>query len=166
VPSNVYRSRDGKQMVIAANADTLFSRLCTAIGRPELGDDPRFSTFWARFEHVDELDEIIARWAAEHDASEIEALLDRAGVVCAPIQSAADLFQDPQLRAREMLVPVQDQELGELVLPGIVPKLSVTPGEIRWPGGWEVGKDNEPVLREVLGIEGGELSRLRAEHVL
>ena len=166
VPSNVYRSRDGKQMVIAANADTLFSRLCTAIGRPELGDDPRFSTFWARFEHVDELDEIIARWAAEHDASEIDSLLDRAGVVCAPIQSAADLFQDPQLRAREMLVPVQDQELGELVLPGIVPKLSVTPGEIRWPGGWEVGKDNEPVLREVLGIEGGELSRLRAEHVL
>lgn len=166
VPSNVYRSRDGKQMVIAANADSLFARLCEAMGQPELNDDPRFSTFWARFEHVDELDRTIGDWAAQHDASEIDALLDRAGVVCGPINNVADLFGDPQFKEREMLVPVEDEEIGELVLPGIAPKLSETPGEIRWPGSWQIGKDNAAVFGELLGMDGAELTQLSEERVL
>ncbi|MGH2928667.1 MAG: CaiB/BaiF CoA transferase family protein, partial [Solirubrobacteraceae bacterium] len=166
VPSNVYRSRDGKSVVIAANADSLFVRLCAAMGRPELSQDERFDTFWARFEHVDDLDRIIGEWAAEHDAAEIDRVLNAAGVVCGPINSVADLFGDPQFEARDMLLPVEDQELGELILPGIVPKLSATPGEVRWPGSWQVGKDNDAVFGELLGTGARELARLREEQVV
>ncbi len=164
-PSNVYRSRDGKHLVIAANAESLFVRLCEAMGKPELSRDPRFSTFWARFQNVDELDAVIGEWAAQHDASEIDALLNEAGVVCGPINSVADLFGDPQLRAREMLVPVEDDELGELILPGVVPKLTRTPGEVRWPGRWEVGHDNRAVFGSLLGLAEEEVRRLEQEGV-
>lgn len=165
VPSNVYRSRDGKHLVIAANADTLFVRLCEAMGRPELSRDDRFSTFWARFEYVDDLDRIIGEWAAEHDASEIDRLLNEAGVVCGPINSVADLFDDPQMQAREMLLPVRDEELGDLVLPGVVPKLTRTPGEVRWPGRWQVGYDNRAVFGSLLGMDEDEVRRLEKDGV-
>ncbi len=164
-PSNVYRSRDGKDLVIAANAESVFVRLCEAMGRPELSRDPRFSTFWARFQHVDELDAVIGEWAADHDASEIDTLLNEAGVVCGPINSVADLFGDPQIRARDMLLPVEDEELGELILPGIVPKLSATPGEVRWPGRWQVGHDNRAVFESLLGMGEEEVRRLEEEGV-
>jgi formyl-CoA transferase len=164
-PSSVYRSRDGKDLVIAANAESLFVRLCEAMGRPDLSRDPRFSTFWARFQNVDELDAVIGEWAAQHDASEIDALLNQAGVVCGPINSVADLFDDPQIRARDMLVPVEDEELGELILPGVVPKLTHTPGEVRWPGRWQVGYDNRSVFGSLLGLEEDEVRRLEKEGV-
>ncbi|MBO0745379.1 MAG: CoA transferase, partial [Candidatus Dormibacteraeota bacterium] len=165
VPSNVYRSRDGKHLVIAANADTLFVRLCEAMGQPELSRDERFATFWARFEYVDDLDRIIAEWAARHDASEIDRVLNEAGVVCGPINSVADLFGDPQMRERDMLLSVQDEELGELVLPGIVPKLTGTPGAVRWPGRWQVGHDNRAVFGSLLGLDEEEVRRLEEEGV-
>jgi len=164
-PSNVYRSRDGKDLVIAANAESLFARLCEAMGKPELSRDPRFSTFWARFQNVDELDAVIGEWAGQHDASEIDTVLNQAGVVCGPINSVADLFVDPQIGAREMLVPVEDEELGQLILPGVVPKLSGTPGEVRWPGRWQVGHDNRAVFGSLLGMSEDEVRRLEEEGV-
>jgi crotonobetainyl-CoA:carnitine CoA-transferase CaiB-like acyl-CoA transferase len=164
-PSNVYRSRDGKNVVIAANAESLFVRLCEAMGRPDLSRDPRFSTFWARFQNVKELDAVIGEWAAQHDAGEIDALLNEAGVVCGPINSVADLFSDPQIRARDMLVSVEDEELGELILPGVVPKLTQTPGEVRWPGRWQVGYDNREVFGALLGLDEDQVRRLEEEGV-
>jgi crotonobetainyl-CoA:carnitine CoA-transferase CaiB-like acyl-CoA transferase len=166
VPSNVYRARDGKLVVIGANAEGLFRRLCAAMGQPELAEDERFHDHWSRFEHVDELDRIIGEWTAQHDADEIDRVLTEAGVVSGPVYTIADIFADPQYEEREMLLRRQDPELGELVLPGIVPKLSETPGEVCWTGPWELGAHNGEVYGELLGLDGDELERLAARQVV
>jgi formyl-CoA transferase len=145
-PSNLYRSRDGVWVIIAANRDNLFRRLCAVMGRPELADDERYSTHTARGERQEELDELIGAWAAEHDADELDRLLNEAGVVAGPVYTIADIFEDEHFRAREMLVEHRDEELGPVVGPGVVPKLSRTPGSIRWSGPWEMGAHNEEVL--------------------
>ncbi len=165
-PSNIFRSRDGTWMVIAANNDALFRRLAEAMGRPELADDERFATHLARGERQEELDTVIAAWAAEHDARWLDDTLNAAGVVCGPIYTVADIFADPQFRARDMLVPHHDPGFGEFVGPGIVPKLSETPGEVRWSGTWEEGSHNDEVLGGLLGLSAEERDRLREEGVL
>jgi crotonobetainyl-CoA:carnitine CoA-transferase CaiB-like acyl-CoA transferase len=165
-PSNIFRSRDGTWMVIAANNDALFGRLAQVMGRPELAEDERFATHLARGEHQEELDGIIAEWAAEHDARELDERLNEAGVVCGPIYTIADIFADPQFRARDMLVPHHDPDFGEYVGPGIVPKLSGTPGEVRWSATWEEGSHNDEVYGELLGLSEDERARLREEGVL
>jgi crotonobetainyl-CoA:carnitine CoA-transferase CaiB-like acyl-CoA transferase len=165
-PSNVYLSSDGKWVVIAANHDTLFRRLCAVMGRPELADDPRFSTHAARGERMEELDAIIGEWAAQHTAKELDRIVNEASVVCAPVYTIADVFDDPHFRERGLLVEMQDPELGELTAPGVVPKLSGTPGGIRHPGTWTVGGHNDEVLGERLHLGPEELTRLREEGVL
>jgi len=100
-PSNIFRSRDNLWMVIAANQDNVFRRLCPAIGRPELADDPRFVTHEVRGENQDEIDGIVADWAARHSAAEIDRILNDAGVVCGPVYTIAEIFEDPQYRARD-----------------------------------------------------------------
>ena len=145
-PSNLYRSRDGTWVVIAANRDNVFRRLCEAMGRPELADDERYRTHTARGERQAELDELIGEWAARHDAAELDRLLNEAGVVAGPVYTIADIFEDEHFRAREMLVEHHDEHIGPVVGPGVIPKLSRTPGSIRWSGPWEMGAHNEEVL--------------------
>jgi crotonobetainyl-CoA:carnitine CoA-transferase CaiB-like acyl-CoA transferase len=164
-PSNVYRSKDGKWVVIAANHDTLWRRLARAMGRPELAEDPRYVDHHARGEHEDELDEIIGAWAAQHTAAELDRLLDEAGVVCAPVYSIADIYNDPYFRERELLVSHHDEVHGEMTVPGVVPKLSATPGSIRSPARWSPGADTERVLSE-LGLGEEEIEQLERERVI
>jgi formyl-CoA transferase len=165
-PSNIFRSSDGKWMVIAANADTVFRRLCEAIGRPELVEDPRFVTHLARGEHQEEIEAIIAEWAGARDAAEIDRALNEAGVICGPIYTIADIFEDAQFRARDMLVKHEDPEFGEYLGPGIVPKFSDTPCEVRWSAPWEEGSHNRDVYGGLLGLSDAELAELKAEGVL
>jgi formyl-CoA transferase len=165
-PSNIFRSRDGKWMVIAANQNQLFRRLCEAVGRPELADDERFETHLARGENQEELDGMIGDWAAQHDAEQIDRVLNDAKVVCGPIYTIADIFQDPQFKARDMLIPHQDPEFGEYIGPGIVPKLSETPGEVRWSATWEEGSHNDEIYGDLLGLSPEERDELRQEGVL
>ena len=165
-PSNIFKSRDGKWMVIAANADTVFRRLCQAMGRPELADDPRFSTHLARGEHQEEIEGIVAAWAAERDAAEIDRVLNEAGVICGPIYTIADIFQDEHYWAREMLIEHVDPEIGQYIGPGIVPKFSETPGQVRWSATWEEGSHNRDVYCGLLGLAEEELAQLKAEGVL
>jgi formyl-CoA transferase len=165
-PSNIFRSRDDLWMVIAANNDNLFRRLCDAMGRSELADDPRFSTHTARGANQQEIEGIVADWAAEHDAAEIDRILNDAGVVCGPIYTVAEIFRDPQYAAREMLVEHVDPEFGAYVGPGIVPKFSETPGAVRWSGTWEHGSHNEEVFCGLLGLSEAELGRLREDGVV
>jgi len=166
VPSNIYRSRDGKWVVIAANIDSLFRRLCQVIGRPELADDPRYATHQARGERGTEVDAMIAEWAAQHDAAEIDRLLNEAGVVCGPIHTIADIFQDPHFAVREMIVRMSDPELGELAVPGLVPKLSETPGQLTWTGPAQLGSHNDQVYGELLGLTQAELADLAEEGII
>ncbi|MCL4289452.1 MAG: CoA transferase [Thermoleophilia bacterium] len=165
-PSNIFRSRDGKWIVIAANGENVFRRLCVAIGRPELADDPRFATHLARGEHQDEIEGIVAAWAAERDAGEIDSVLNEAGVICGPVYTIADIFADEHFRAREMLVEHEDPEFGEYLGPGIVPKLSETPGAVRWSATWEEGSHNGEVYGDLLGLSDQELAALKGEGVV
>ena len=164
-PSNVYRTKDEKWVVIAANHDTLWQRLASAMGRADLVEDPRFATHHSRGEHEDLLDEIIGAWASELTAADIDQLLERAGVVSSPVYSAADIYHDDYFRERELLVPHHDDVHGEMSAPGVVPKLTGTPGSIRSSARWSVGADTEEVLGE-LGLTTEELADLAGEGVV
>jgi succinyl-CoA---D-citramalate CoA-transferase len=165
-PSNIFKSRDDKWMVIAANADSVFARLCEAMGQPELADDPRFSTHLARGDHQEEIEGIVAEWAGARDAAAIDLLLNEAGVICGPIYTIADIFEDRHFWEREMLVEHEDPEFGAYVGPGIVPKFSETPGVVRWSATWDEGSHNRDVYGGLLGLSDDEIDRLKAEGVL
>ncbi len=165
-PSNIFKSRDGSWVVIAANADGVFVRLCEAMERPELANDPRFATHLARGVHQEEIEAIVRDWAGERDAAEIDRLLNDAGVICGPIYTIADIFRDEHFWAREMLVKHVDPEFGEFVGPGIVPKFSETPGAVRWSGTWDEGSRNEEVYGNLLGLSADKIGQLKEEGVL
>jgi crotonobetainyl-CoA:carnitine CoA-transferase CaiB-like acyl-CoA transferase len=164
-PSNIYRSSDGRWVVIAANHDTLWRRLAVAMDRPELADDSRFSSQDGRGERAEELDGLIADWAAQHTAADIDRILEEAGVVCAPIYSAADIYADPFFRERGLLVEYDDEVHGQMSMTGVVPRLTGTPGSIRQSARWTVGADTADVLAE-LGVDEAELAALQGEGVV
>ena len=165
-PSNIFKSKDGKWIVIAANADNVFRRLCQAMGKPELAEDPRFATHLARGENQQEIEKIVAEWAAARSATEIDTVLNEAGVICGPIYTIADIFEDEHFWAREMLLKHEDPEFGEYVGPGVIPKFSETPGGVRWSATWEEGSHNRDVYGGLLGLSDGDLDELKAEGVL
>jgi formyl-CoA transferase len=166
-PSNIYRSADGSWVVIAANQDTVFRRLCAAMGQPELATDDRFANHVARGLNQDELDKIIGAWAAERQPGEIIDTLSAAGVISGPINTVAEVVEDPQLKARGMLVEHFDERINRPVLgPGIVPVLSETPGSVRNAGSARPGQHNDEIYRGLLGLGDAELDDLRAKGVL
>src|SRR3954454_19434076 len=164
-PSNVYLSKDSKWVVIAANHDTLWRRLAKLMGKPELGEDERFATHHARGEHEDLLDEIIGEFAARHTAQELDRIVNEGGVVCGRVYSAKDVYDDPHFRERGLLVEHEDEVHGSVTVPGIVPKLSRTPGSIRQAARWTVGADTDAVLEE-LGVTAEERKRLADDGVI
>jgi len=165
-PSNIFKSRDGLWVVIAANQDNVYRRLCEAMGQPELADDPRFATHLARGERQEEIEGIVGDWAAQHDAEDIDRILNEAGVVCGPIYTIAEIFEDPQFKDRGMLLEHVDPEFGPFVGPGIVPKFDGTPGEVQWSGTWEEGSHNEEIYCGLLGLTDSELGGLREDGIV
>ncbi len=150
-PSNAYLTADGAWYIQGANANNPFRRLCEVMGRPELADDPRYATDAARGERMEELDELVGAWVATKTSAELTELLGPAGVPAGPIFDAAMALADPHFRARGMLHEVDEPELGRLVMPGVVPKLSRTPGSIPWPGPG-LGEHDDEIFGELLGI--------------
>jgi formyl-CoA transferase len=166
-PSNIYRSADGSWVVIAANQDTVFRRLCAAMGQPELAGDERFADHAARGRNQDELDAIIGDWAAQRQPDDIITTLSAAGVIAGPINTVAEVVQDPQLRARGMLVEHWDDRVQRTVLgPGVVPALSESPGSVRFSGSAHPGQHNQEIYGELLGRTSNELAQLKADGVL
>lgn len=166
-PSNIYRSADGSWVVIAANQDSVFARLCQVMGRPELATDPRFVDHGARGRNQDELDRIIGEWAAARQPAEIIATLSDAGVIAGPINTVAEVVADPQLLARGMIADHYDERIGRNVKgPGIVPVLSESPGAIRHAGSTRPGQHNNEVFGELLGRSADQLDDLRREGAL
>ncbi|HEX7323572.1 MAG TPA: CoA transferase [Mycobacterium sp.] len=166
-PSNIYRSADGSWVVIAANQDSVFARLCDAMGRPELAGDERFADHVARGRNQDELDEIIGDWAAQRGPGEIIEMLSAAGVISGPINTVAEVVRDPQLLARGMIADHFDERVERSILgPGIVPVLSESPGGIRTAGPSRPGRHNDEIYTGLLGKTAAELESLRAEGVL
>jgi formyl-CoA transferase len=166
-PSNLYQSADDRWMVIAANQDTVFARLCAAMGRPELVTDARFRSHVARGRNQDEIDDIVAEWARRHPADELTKILEDAGVVVGPVNTVAEVVDDPQFQARDMLVPHFDEAIGGDVLgPGVVPRLTRTPGSVRWAGPPRPGTHNAEVYRGLLGMTDPQLHELEAAGVI
>lgn len=166
-PSNIYRTADDSWVVIAANQDTVFRRLCAAMDRPELATDERFANHTARGRNQDELDAIIGEWAARRHPGEIISTLGEAGVISGPINTVAEVVTDPQLNARGMIADHYDERIERNVKgPGIVPVLSATPGTIRNAGSARPGQHNDEVYSGLLGKSAAEVAALRAQGIV
>jgi crotonobetainyl-CoA:carnitine CoA-transferase CaiB-like acyl-CoA transferase len=159
-PHDHYRSRDGHWVAVACTNDRMFARLAAAIDAPDLPG--RFPTMAERLRGREELDRVVGAWVAGRDAAAALAALDAHEVPCALLNSVRDLFEDPQVRARENIVSVPDPVLGAVEMAGVVPRLSATPGRIRHAGPRELGADNEAVYLDRLGLTRPEYEALRA----
>jgi crotonobetainyl-CoA:carnitine CoA-transferase CaiB-like acyl-CoA transferase len=163
-PSNVYPTADGEMILIGANQDSVFARLAEAMGEPALAEDPRYATHGARGERQAELDAHIAAWTATLAA---DALLERCeahGVPAGRIYRAPEMLADPHFRAREAIVPVPHAEYEDLRMQNVVPRLSETPGAIRWAGP-ALGEHTDAVLAE-LGLAPERIAALRDAGVI
>jgi crotonobetainyl-CoA:carnitine CoA-transferase CaiB-like acyl-CoA transferase len=165
VPNNLYLSRDRVYVHVAAGNQSVFERLAAVIGRPDLVADERFATLAARNRHPDEVDELLGAWIGQHDALAIEERFGSEDIPCCRILRLPDIFADPQFAAREMIVPVEDPGIGTVRMPGIVPKLSATPGRIRWSGRLP-GENTRGVLRSLCGLDDAEIDRLVADRIV
>ncbi len=161
-PRNTFRTGDGDWVAMSSSAPSTFDRACRAIGRPELVQDPRFHDNQSRTRHADALDAIFGEWIGSHSRDEVLSTLNDAGAAVAPVYSVADVFADPHFQERGNIARVEDPELGEIRMQGVVPKLSRTPGAVRHAG-VRLGQDTEAVYREWLGLDSAELHRLREE---
>jgi formyl-CoA transferase len=134
VPSNTYVTRDGKYVVIGANADSIFKRMMNAIGRPDLAGDASLAHNDGRVARTEEIEKVIGDWVAAHDLDHVLGVLEKADVPSGKIYDIADIVRDPHFAAREMIRSHRLKDGTTLKLPGIVPKLSDTPGDTKWVG--------------------------------
>jgi formyl-CoA transferase len=164
VPSNTYVTRDGKYVVIGANADSIFKRMMIAIGRRDLAEDPALAHNDGRVARTDEIEKTIAGWVAGHDMDHVLAVLEQADVPSGKIYDIADIADDAHYAAREMIrsYPLADGE--SVKLPGVVPRMSETPGETRWVGP-ELGAHTAEVL-SALGYTAEQQQDLRRRGII
>ena len=163
-PTNAYRCADGGYALIAGNGDSIFRRLMACIGREDLGQDPALADNAGRVARVQELDAAIGAWAATLPVNEVLAALDVAQVPAGKIYTVADIAADPHYAARGMLQTVAMEDGSALMVPGVVPRLSATPGG-QWRQAPALGQDSEAVLREV-GLTEEQITALRARGVI
>jgi crotonobetainyl-CoA:carnitine CoA-transferase CaiB-like acyl-CoA transferase len=164
-PRNAYRTRDGEHVAVSIGSQRIFDRLASALGRPELSDDPRFATLALRVEHGAVLDELLAAWFAALPLAEAMRRLEAADVVAGPVYDIRRIVEDPQYRAREDIVTVDDPHVGPLRMQGVVPKLSRTPGRVVHSG-LDRGAHNAEIYGDLLGLTTEDLARLRADRVI
>jgi crotonobetainyl-CoA:carnitine CoA-transferase CaiB-like acyl-CoA transferase len=160
-PNSLYPTSDAHWVLIAANNDAIFRRLAAVMGHAEWATDPRYATQRARGERVEEMDGLVSAWTRERTAKEVQHLLVEAEVPVAPVYTIADIFEDQHYRAREMLMRIPHPKIGEVTMPGVVPKLSRTPGRVAKAGSG-IGEDTRAVLTHDLGLSDAEVDRLEA----
>ncbi|TQM01776.1 CaiB/BaiF CoA transferase family protein [Pseudonocardia kunmingensis] len=168
VPSGIYPTSDGQSVMIAGNSSGVFGRLMTAVGRPDLGDDPTLADGDARYLREDELDGAISAWTRRHTAPAAVEILGAAGVPVGPVYDAAAIAEDPHFRARDMVRPLKvfvEHEPEEIRFPGVVPRLPGAPGDVRWVGP-ELGEHTEDVLGGLLGLDADRIAALREKGVI
>lgn len=164
-PNNLYGTAGGGYVHIAANGDAVFNRLMEAIGRPELAISLHYQTAADRGANKDELDREIAAWTGRHTAADVEERLIANGVPASRVFTMEDIFADEHYRARDMLPSIPHPTLGSVMMAGIAPKLSESPGTIRWAGG-RIGEHTEAVLRQELGVDRATIARLHGEKAI
>src|SRR5215831_15211074 len=164
-PIGSYATADGRYMVLSVSTDRVWRRMIEAMGHPEWADDPRFASNPARTAHANEVDTAVGGWFARHSAAEAQRILDEAGVPVSPIYSIADIFSDAHYRARQDIVEADDESIGSVPMPAVLPRFSRTPGAVRFPGP-PLGAHNEHVYTELLGLSAAELAQLASEGVV
>jgi crotonobetainyl-CoA:carnitine CoA-transferase CaiB-like acyl-CoA transferase len=164
-PRNAYKSKDDKWLALSGSAQSIAERVAAIVGREDWVDEEWFQSHSGRLEHVDELDASIGGWIGDHTADEVMAAFAKQEGAIAPIYSIADIFKDPQFEFRQSIIQVKHPELGEIAMANVVPKLSRTPGAIRFPGPTEIGANNEEVFG-ALGLDVDQIDKLRADKVI
>jgi crotonobetainyl-CoA:carnitine CoA-transferase CaiB-like acyl-CoA transferase len=166
VPHNHYQTRDGRWLAIACTNDRMFTRLLEAMGRRDLTADPRLGTTAARLAHREHVDGLVAGWVGALDLDAALAALEQAEVPAAPVMSVRDLLSNPHVQARDNVLRVAVDALGSVIMPGVVPSLSATPGRVRSPGPLVPGAHNEEIYCGRLGLSRPELDGLRERGVI
>ncbi len=164
-PSNVYPTADDSMVLIAANQDSVWGRLAEVMGRPELAKEGQYATHTGRGERQAELDELISEWTRTVESEELLGLMHENGIPAGRIFKAEDMLTDPHFEAREAIVRVPDESFGSLAMQNVVPKLSATPGSIRWTGP-ELGQHNGDVYGDLLGLSEEERAALLERGVI
>ena len=165
VPAEQFTTRDNEFAVINATTAPAFTALCGAMGQPELVDDPRFSPRRELMENHEEIHGIVRDWVATLTYKELQAALDEAGVPCTKAMSITDIMEDEHYWAREQIISVETaSDHGEILMPGVVPRLSKTPGHVsRAP---TKGEHNEQIYRELLGFDAAKVAQLTRDGIL
>ena len=152
-------------ILIGANQDTVFKRLCEAMQRDELAVDERYNTHTARGNRQTELDELIADWTKRFNTKELLDLLEQYGVPAGKIFTVPDMLADPHYQARETLVEVDHPDYQNLKMQNVFPRLSVTPGKVKWTGP-AIGQHNDEIFQGMLGLSDERIRELQQEKVI
>jgi crotonobetainyl-CoA:carnitine CoA-transferase CaiB-like acyl-CoA transferase len=164
VPTNTYRTKDAKFVVIGGNGDSIFKRLMIAVGREDLAKDPELADNAGRVKREQELDEVLAAWCSAHTREEVLKIMADVRVPAGPIYNAADMVADEHFQARELFESIEINGK-PMSIPAIMPKLSKTPGSTEWPGG-EVASHNHEVFSDILGLSEEEINALKTSEVI
>ena len=165
VPRNAYRTSEGRWVAISANSPNIALRLFKAMGREDMTTDPRYSTQTARLAHGDEVDGIVAGWIGQHSLKDVLDILIKYEVAIAPVYDIQQIMEDPHCQARGTIIQMPDEDLGKIRIPNIVPRLSRTPGRIRYTGKSQIGYDTVEILKEI-GLQLEEIERLEKKGVI
>jgi succinyl-CoA--D-citramalate CoA-transferase len=165
VPRNVYATSDGGAIAISCGSQSIYEGLANAMQRRDLISDPRFRTMALRVEHRDLVDQEVAAWMKTQTTQTALAKLQECRVVAGKINSIEDVFAEPHIAARKAIATIIDKELGPIRMPAPTPKLSDTPGSIRWTG-QNPGDANQHVFGSLLGMSRGEIDALRAQNIM
>lgn len=164
-PRNTYRTRDGRWVAISASATSVARRVMCLVGRPEIADEPWFSSAGERARRADLLDGVVAPWIATRDLRDVQEAFIAAGAALAPVYDVEQLLQDPHVIARDVITRIDDEDLGPLRMQNVMCRFSSTPGSIRF-GGRRLGQDNEALYRELLGVDEAQLADLIRDGVV
>jgi len=165
VPHSHYPTRDGRWIAIACTSDKIFSRLAVAMGVPEWGGEGKWGTLRQREAERALVDEYVGAWTAQHTRDELQAVCEANEVPFGPVYAIDEIFQDPQYAARENILTVKDARVGELAIPNVVPRLTDTPGAVKWLGP-AMGEHNDEVYRDWMKLDQAEIDRLTRLQVI
>ncbi len=158
-PSNIYLCKDGKYVVIGANGDSIYKRLTFVMNRNDLYEDERFKSNAGRAKHMEYLDNEIGKWTKQYELKEVLGFLEGAGIPSGPIYNIEDMMKDKQFLDRKMFEDVEVEGIGKFKVPGIVPKLTETPGSIEWAGP-KLGEHSEEVIKKLAGLSDEQYKKL------
>jgi crotonobetainyl-CoA:carnitine CoA-transferase CaiB-like acyl-CoA transferase len=165
VPHSHYPTKDGRWIAIACTNDKIYARLTVAMGQPHLSQPEHWGTLANRERDRAKVDEHVTAWTSRHDRADLLRMCEEAQVPCGPIYSIDEIFEDPQYQSRGNILRMHDDRVGDLPIPNLVPRLSDTPGSVKWLGP-DLGEHNDELFKGVLGMSDDELRRLAAEGVI